>query len=115
MSYQQREPQPLLFSHRAEIPAKNCPLAQNPTNLDALEKTMLQYILDKYAENGEDILTDKQKRLLPHYIEAYNLNQKFLDPNGEFHIIHRLVHEAGSYVRNQNTLISKSKHKAGCF
>lgn len=80
---------------------------------------MLQYILDKYGENGQNILTDKQKRLLPHYIEAYNLNQQFLDPNGEFHIIHRLVHEAGVYVKGLLAETSQAKpnarQKAKCF
>ena len=56
---------------------------------------MLKYILEKYGKQGENILSQREENLLPLYIEGYLLKQNFTDPNGEFHTILQLVHEAG--------------------
>ncbi|HXH55229.1 MAG TPA: hypothetical protein VNK03_05760 [Gammaproteobacteria bacterium] len=62
---------------------------------ESVEQTMLKYILKKYGKQGENILSQREENLLPFYIEGYLLKQNFTDPNGEFHTILQLVHEAG--------------------
>ncbi len=75
----------------------NSPSAISRRLEDAQHKYM-QYILNHYGNAGKNILDDKQKRLLPFYIEARLLNQKFR-PDGEFHVIHRLVDEAAEKIK----------------
>jgi hypothetical protein len=62
---------------------------------DGIEQAMLKYIVDKYGNHGENILSPREENLLPLYIEGYLLKQNFTDPQGEFHTILQLVREAG--------------------
>ncbi|MGH7890047.1 MAG: hypothetical protein ACRENF_05810, partial [Thermodesulfobacteriota bacterium] len=82
-------------------------MSNNPSaisrRLEDAQLKYMQYILNHYGDAGKNILDDKQKRLLPLYIEAHLLNQKFRDPDGEFHMIHRLVHEAAEKTQNRPT------------
>lgn len=94
---------PIQFTSKKPISKRNINIP--PTKSEELENTLLQYILDKY----DSILTPKQRKLLPNYIEAYLLNLQFQselngDPYNEFHNIHQFVREAGSLILGENAL-----------
>lgn len=90
-------PLPMQFTRPRPRPmiSVETPSEKNDAVEQTIEQTMLKYILEKYGKQGRNILSQKEENLLPLYIEGWLLNQNFTDPNGEFHTILRLVHEAG--------------------
>ncbi len=86
-------PAPMQFTHRKPNPMISAEM--RPEKNAGIEQAMLNYIVDKYGQHGEDILSPKEENLLPLYIEGYLLKQNFTDPQGKFHTILQLVREAG--------------------
>lgn len=86
-------PAPMQFTHRKPNPMISAEM--RPEKNAGIEQAMLKYIVDKYGEHGENILSPREGNLLPLYIEGYLLKQNFTDPQGEFHTILQLVREAG--------------------
>jgi hypothetical protein len=86
-------PAPVQFTYRKPNPMISAEMS--PEKNAAIEQAMLKYIVDRYGERGENILSSKEENLLPLYIEGYLLKQNFTDPQGEFHTILQLVREAG--------------------
>ncbi len=95
-SFSTPNPAPMQFTTPKPRPMVSVEKPSEKNN--AIEQTMLKYILEKYGKQGENILSQREENLLPLYIEGYLLKQNFTDPNGEFHTILQLVHEAGERV-----------------
>ncbi len=84
---------PMQFTYQKPKPMISAEM--RPEKNADIERAMLKHIVNKYGEYGENILSRREKNLLPLYIEGYLLKQNFTDPQGEFHTILQLVREAG--------------------